>query len=464
MRAHHHEQAVTAASIQAVSFRDAERRFSRIAADPGAIWLDSGNATFERASYEIIASRPTHSARIETVAADGSYIIEGAGDDRRDIFAHIERIQRPMAPPANVDLPFYGGVLGYLGYDLNRSLERLCPAPPRPGPFPVAWLGYYPWALVQNIARRQAWLVADSPASLQAGRLWLASLDQGSPAEARFRLRSDWTATSSAKQYRQSVARIQRLILAGDCYQVNLAQHFTAAYSGNPWGAYRHLREQLPAPFSAFINTGFGCLLSHSPERFVCIDNRRISTSPIKGTRPRGETAAIDERYARELLHSAKDRAENLMIVDLLRNDLGRSCRPGSIAADKLFALESYANVHHLVSTIHGELRSDVTALGALRSAFPGGSITGAPKIRAMDIINTLEPVSRSAYCGCVFYYSNHGRLDSNIAIRSLMTDGDRVHCWGGGGIVADSNPEQEYEESLNKIAILLRALKRLNA
>jgi para-aminobenzoate synthetase component 1 len=464
MRAHHDEQENTGASIQAVAFRDPKWRFSRIAAEPGAVWLDSSKPDFARANFDIIASRPSKTSLIDSVAADGSYTIDGAGGGQRDIFARIQGLHRPMAPPRGVDLPFYGGVLGYLGYDLNRSLERLSPAPPAPGPVPLAWLGYYPWALVQNIASREAWLVADSPRSLESGRAWLAAMDEGSPLPARFHLRSEWQASTSAEQYRQSVEGIQRLILAGDCYQVNLAQHFAARYSGHPWGAYCQLRERLPAPFSAFINAGPGFLLSHSPERFVCIDDRHISTSPIKGTRPRGKSVASDARYVRELLSSTKDRAENLMIVDLLRNDLGRSCRPGSIGADSLFALESYANVHHLVSTIHGELRSDVTPLEALRSAFPGGSITGAPKIRAMDIINAYEPVSRGAYCGCVFYYSNHGRLDSNIAIRSLMTDGTRIHCWGGGGIVADSNPREEYEESLNKIALLLEALSALRA
>lgn len=465
MRATHSDQTDAVASIQAVDYRRGELRFGNIASEPGAIWLDSGNTGFSGASYEIIACKPSQEARVSSVAIDGRYTTAGdTFSDQTDIFDRIQGLQRSSMAPGSVQLPFYGGVMGYLGYDLNRSLEKLAPQPPSPGPFPAAWLGYYPWALVQDIVEQKAWLVADKPASLELAKDWLGHMDRQQPAHPEFRLQHDWLASSSPREYRQSVAKIKRLIHAGDCYQVNLAQHFKAGYRGHPWTAYRHLRQLLPAPFSAFINTGDGYLLSHSPERFLRIGNQRITTSPIKGTRPRGQSRQADARYASELLHSAKDRAENLMIVDLLRNDLGRSCVPGSISADALFALESYANVHHLVSTISGQLRSDITPLQALRSAFPGGSITGAPKIRAMDIINKLEPVSRSAYCGAVFYYSNHGQFDSNIAIRSLVADGRDIHCWGGGGIVADSDPQQEYDESLNKIEILLRALSTMNA
>ena len=462
MRATNPEQVDAAASIQTVDYHSGTERFGSIAADPGAVWLDSGSSCFSHANFEIIASEPSQIARVDSLAADGSYTIGGVAAERCDIFARIQKLHRPAIAPEMGHLPFYGGVLGYLGYDLNRSLERLIPQPPCPLTFPVAWLGYYSWALVQDIAAQQAWLVADSATSLQLAKKWLEKMDRQQPANIGFQLQGDWLASSNARQYSQSVARIQQFIHAGDCYQVNLAQHFKASYSGHPWHAYRHLRQQLPAPFSAFINTGHGCLLSHSPERFLSIANQHISTSPIKGTRPRGRTTKADTQFARELLNSAKDRAENLMIVDLLRNDLGRSCVPGSITADALFTLESYANVHHLVSTVSGKLRSDVTPLEALRSAFPGGSITGAPKIRAMDIINALEPVSRSAYCGSVFYFSNHGHFDSNIAIRSLIADGSDIHCWGGGGIVADSDPQQEYAESLNKIEILLQALSRM--
>jgi para-aminobenzoate synthetase component 1 len=451
----------------AVAYRPGEQRFDAIAAKAGAVWLDSGNTSFSRGEFEIIASQPSRQVCIE---ADGRCQSAGGEPGTEDVFSLIQQLRRVGTGAyygADSALPFHGGVLGYLGYDINRSLERIVAPAAAPGPLPLAWFGYYPWALVQNIQRQQAWLVADSEAALKTAQRYLATMDQGAAAPDQgaaaaaddFRLQQQWCATSSRQQYLDSVAIIQDFINAGDCYQVNLAQHFKAAYRGHPWHAYRRLRRRLPSPFSAFINTGDGCLLSHSPERFLRIDGRQIDTSPIKGTRARGQSAAADAALARELQQSAKDRAENLMIVDLLRNDLGKSCVAGSIVAEALFELESYANVHHLVSTISGRLRAEVSPVEALRNAFPGGSITGAPKIRAMDIINELEPVARSAYCGSVFYYSNHGRLDSNIAIRSMVADGSTMHCWGGGGIVADSVAAKEYAESLTKIDILLRAL-----
>ncbi len=443
----------------AVDYQSGEQRFGAIAAETGAVWLDSGNASFSRGEFEIIAAHPTRQARVDQINADGNYPLHSPEDGAADVFSLIQLWRRADSDNNDSPLPFHGGVLGYLGYDLNQSLERLVAAAPAAGPFPVAWLGYYPWALVQNIRQQRSWLVADSAAALATAQAQLEIMDRGSATADDFRLQQQWCASSSEQQHLDAIAIIQQLIDAGDCYQVNLAQHFQAAYRGHPWHAYRRLRQQLPSPFSAFINTGHGCLLSHSPERFIHVAGAQISTSPIKGTRPRGLSPASDAIMARDLEQSAKDRAENLMIVDLLRNDLGKSCVAGSIAADALFELESYANVHHLVSTVSGRLRADISPIDALRNAFPGGSITGAPKIRAMDIINELEPVARSAYCGSVFYYSNHGRLDSSIAIRSLVADGSNIHCWGGGGIVADSVPEREYAESLAKIEVLLRVL-----
>lgn len=437
----------------AVAYRLAALRFANIADQPGAVWLDSGDGTHHRGRWDIIASDPEQCAPMQQ---------SGASLDR-DIFALMQQWHRASAPTDGT-LPFYGGSIGYLGYDLNRSLERLVAPASDPTELPSAWIGYYGWALVQDIAARKAWLVADSPSALSRAHIALATMDaEAAPAPPAFRLRDAWQASSPQATYLAAIAQVKRYIEAGDCYQVNLAQHFSAPYEGHPWGAYLAVRQALPSPFSAYLNTGAGCLLSHSPERLLEIDQGLVTTSPIKGTRPRGKSPKQDQQLADALLESGKDKAENLMIVDLLRNDLGRSCRPGTIEVDGLFQLESYANVHHLVSTIRGTLRTDVSPPQALRNAFPGGSVTGAPKIRAMDIINSLEPVSRSAYCGSVMYYSNHGRLDSNIAIRSLVADGQSMHCWGGGGIVADSDAASEYAESLSKIELLMATLSALS-
>ena len=267
----------------------------------------------------------------------------------------------------------------------------------------------------------------------------------------------------SVEAYHKAIERIQDYIQAGDCYQVNFAQRFRAPCSGDPWVAYCALREACPTPFSGFQSLpNDGAVLSLSPERFVRVSERQVETRPIKGTRPRGVTPEEDAAHATELLASPKDRAENLMIVDLLRNDLGRSCRTGSVSVPELFSLESYPNVHHLVSSVTGTLADDKDALDLIAGSFPGGSITGAPKIRAMQIIDELEPTRRGLYCGSLVYLDVRGEMDSSIAIRSLLVKDGQVCCWGGGGIVADSQWEAEYQESLTKVRVLLQTLEGL--
>ncbi|WP_442915628.1 anthranilate synthase component I family protein [Marinobacter sp. C2H3] len=269
----------------------------------------------------------------------------------------------------------------------------------------------------------------------------------------------------SREEVEAGVQAIRRYIAAGDCYQTNLSQAFTGVFSGSPWSAFRALSESHATPYSAFLRVPGGEVLSLSPERFLRVQNGVAETSPIKGTRPRGGSPEQDRAMAEALQNSEKDRAENLMIVDLLRNDLGRRAAPGSVSVDRLFALESFPNVHHLVSHIRATLADGVSPLQLLFDAFPGGSITGAPKIRAMEIIRELEPHWRGPYCGSVFHYGLDGSLDSSIAIRTLLceTEGSEntVHCWGGGGIVADSVPGEEYEEMLTKVGGLMRFLDR---
>jgi para-aminobenzoate synthetase component 1 len=260
--------------------------------------------------------------------------------------------------------------------------------------------------------------------------------------------------------YAQRFARVRDYIARGDCYQVNLARRFSVAAVGDPWTLYRELRRRNPAPLAAYLNTPQVRVLCSSPERFLRVDGDRVETCPIKGTRRRSPVPEQDRLAREELLASAKDRAENLMIVDLLRNDLGRSCALGSIRVPSLFAVESFAGVHHLVSRITGRLAPGQDALGLLRGCFPGGSITGAPKIRAMEIIEELEGERRSVYCGSLFYLGFDGRMDSNIAIRTMIHDGRELVFWAGGGIVADSSCAGEAEE----IAVKARAMHEVTA
>jgi para-aminobenzoate synthetase component 1 len=259
--------------------------------------------------------------------------------------------------------------------------------------------------------------------------------------------------------YARGFDRIQRYIRDGDCYQVNFAQRFVARVSHDAWTLYQRMRQDNPAPYGALLEYPFGQVLSSSPEQFLGLRGGLVQTRPIKGTRPRGDSAGQDMALRAELLSSEKDRAENVMIVDLLRNDLGKVCRPGSIEVPGLFEIESFATVHHLVSTVTGRLREDSDALDLIAACFPGGSITGAPKQRAMQIIDELEPVRREVYCGSVFRLGFDGNLDSSIAIRTALLRGRELYYWAGGGIVADSDCQAEYQESLDKAAAFLRLI-----
>jgi len=262
--------------------------------------------------------------------------------------------------------------------------------------------------------------------------------------------------------YVAAVQRVRDYIYAGDIFQANFSQRFEVPLTETSWNLYQRLRTRNAAPFAAYLDFPDAIVLSASPERFLRVSGSgQVETRPIKGTRPRGLGPEHDAALGRALTESTKDRAENLMIVDLLRNDLSRVCRPGTVRVPELFALERYATVHHLVSTVVGELNEGIDALGLLRAAFPGGSITGAPKLRAMEIIAELEPSQRGVYCGSIGYWSVTGELDTNIAIRTAVARNGRVYFSAGGGIVADSEPEQEYRETLDKARGLIDALAR---
>jgi para-aminobenzoate synthetase component I len=271
-----------------------------------------------------------------------------------------------------------------------------------------------------------------------------------------FELRSSFTRAG----YLDAVSRVREYIFAGDIFQANLSQRFEVTSDESAWSFYTRLRQRNAAPFGAFLDFPEVIIVSASPERFLRVDaNRRVETRPIKGTRPRGLGPEHDAALGQALSESAKDRAENLMIVDLMRNDLSRVCAPSSVHVSELFSLEHYATVHHLVSTVVGELRPGTDAIDLLRAAFPGGSITGAPKLRAMEIIAELEPSRRGVYCGSIGYWSVTGDLDTNIAIRTAVVQDRRVYFSAGGGIVADSDPEQEYLETLDKARAMIDVL-----
>ncbi|MCC6075510.1 aminodeoxychorismate synthase component I [Pseudomonas sp. GCM10022188] len=430
---------------------DPRARFALLHQAPGACLLDGGRPHAERSRFDLFSAWPEQCLQPE------------AGEDGRTFFARCQAALAQLGraeAPAGVELPFTGGLLGYLGYDFGRRLERLPEQAADDLALPDAALGVYAWALVSDHHRQTSQLVFHPSLAAERRAALIALFDEAAaPPVEPFRLTRRFAADLEAAQYRAAIEQIQRYILAGDCYQVNYAQRFQAPCAGDPWGAYQTLRTACPTPFAGYLAVDGGAILSLSPERFIRVHGGQVETRPIKGTRPRGATPDEDRALAEELLASRKDRAENLMIVDLLRNDLGRSCRTGTVRVPELFALESYPNVHHLVSSVTGELADGLDAFDLLVGSFPGGSITGAPKIRAMQIIDELEPTRRSIYCGSLLYLDCRGEMDSSICIRTLLVRDGRASCWGGGGIVMDSDWQAEYQESLTKVRVLLETL-----
>lgn len=437
---------------------DAAAYFSAIADLPWAVWLDSGG----RGRYDILCAQPT-----VTLATYGGYteIVNVTGVQRSSADP-FDLLRQQLGEPAAAipGIPFMGGALGYWGYDLARRLFTLPPSTQDAEQLPDMMAGIYDWAVVLDHQEKTARLVSQQrdQTTVQVLPKILARLQQGGNVpRGEFKIHGRIRSNFSRAEYQSAFDTIRHYLHAGDCYQVNLAQRYTACAAGDSFPAYLELRRLSPAPYSAFLNFPHAQILCASPERFLQVRQGRVETNPIKGTRPRHNNPLEDLKIARELGQSDKDRAENLMIVDLLRNDLGKSCMSGSVQVPKLFELESFAQVHHLVSTVTGQLASGCDALALLRDCFPGGSVTGAPKQRVMQIIEQLEPHRRGVYCGAIGYVGFDGNMDSNIAIRTLVFAGGEIRFWAGGGIVADSNADAEYQETLDKAAAMLSVLQQ---
>ena len=447
----------------------AEEAFASLAALPHVLFLDSAMRHDSLGRYSFVTADPFEFLRLP---ADGS-----------DGLALLEEKLKPFAAATFADLPpFQGGAAGLLSYDLGRSLERV-PLPEFDEfEFPALAIGLYDIVLAYDHWQRRAWFVShgfpeQSPAarSMRARRrieqfklqLSNSSSVVSAPVD-RIQMRAPMfpvpghpglLSNFSAEQYLAAVARAIEYIHAGDVFQVNLAQRLLFPAHSDSRSLYMRLRERNPATFAAYFDFGAGQIISASPERFLQVKDRRVEARPIKGTRRRTARAEADLFAGDELQESEKDRAENVMIVDLLRNDLSRVCRPESVRVTQLCGLETYQYVQHLVSVVEGELEPDQTSLDLVRAAFPGGSITGAPKVRAMEIISELEPTARGPYCGGIGYLGFDGTLDINILIRTITASRGWWQFPVGGGIVAQSSPQREYEETWHKAAGLLKAL-----
>lgn len=419
-------------------------------AEAGFIWLDSANEEARTQGFSLVSCRPSETR-----------VHHCAGESAATFLDKWNQSYKEYANPQKVALPFTGGWLGALYYDFGEELMGIQQCELSAKSSPTAYAAYHPWAvLFDHSSDRVFWVDDGRPLDHFADDLKQSLLAR--PTQFNFPASLPveplkWNKIEATQAYHDNIERILQYLLSGDSYQVNFAQPFETKLRDSAWSRYLTLRSDNAAPFGAcLLQTAIDDILCFSPELFIRADQGRLVTQPIKGTTPRDNDPMMDQRLAQALSESHKNRAENVMIVDLLRNDLGRVCSPGSIRVNALCKLHSYASVHHLVSEVEGTLTPGMTPIDAIKATFPGGSITGAPKKRSMEIIRELETLPRGIYCGSIFALSNNGNFTSNIAIRTISVNRDRARVWGGGGIVADSKAEEEYQETLDKLSKIL--------
>jgi para-aminobenzoate synthetase component 1 len=442
--------------------------FSRFLEAPYPALLDSALATPGAGGFSYLTADPfaviTSKGRRVRIESEA-----GLDEVETDPFDALQALLNQHAVPVIEGLPpFQGGAVGYLAYEMAHHLESLPRGAVDDLGMPEMAMALYDWVIARDHATGETWAVS-------------TGLPERDEAKARHRLR--WMRETLAKEppapnpeaarpgaqmlssgftrdgYIEAVDTIKRYIGAGDVYQVNISQRLEAHYPGEPWALYQRLRRLNPAPFAAYLQYPDSAVLSASPEMFLSAAGGRVQSRPMKGTRPRGADEAGDLRLRLELRSSGKDLAENVMIVDVLRNDLGKVCVPGSIEVPDLFTIEAYPTVFQMVSTVGGRLVPGVDSVDVLKASFPGGSVTGAPKIRAMEIIDEIEPTQRGVYCGAIGYLGFGGAMLTSVPIRILVVKGEKAYVQVGGGVVADSDPEAEYEETLHKARGSLQAL-----
>ncbi|MCR9191694.1 MAG: aminodeoxychorismate synthase component I [Gammaproteobacteria bacterium] len=449
--------------VKTMAYQDPALVLQCFADQDWVCFFDSAKSLDELGTFSFIVFNP-----IVKLVADAQ------GQD--DPFAALQsQLARYSLPKLSHLPPFQGGAAGYFSYDLLRHVENVPQHRADLMKTPDMMIGIYDTVIAFDHQAKAAWIIshglseqgvtpcqkiAEDKCDFIFSRLNAAIFDR---ALKKWPLLSVDAIQSNFAQeaYQQMVQKVIDYIYAGDIFQANVSQCFTAALPDElgPLDLYLKLRTKNPAPFAAFLDFGAVAIASASPERFLKSRTNIVETRPIKGTRPRSKDANQDQQLADALMHSDKDQAENTMITDLMRNDLSRVCADHSVVVKKLCGLETYETVHHLVSVIEGTLKPEYGAIDLLRATFPGGSITGAPKVRAMEIIADLEPTARGPYCGSIGYIGFDGDMDTSILIRTFVIKGKTVTFQAGGGIVADSVPEEEYQETLTKADSLLRVL-----
>lgn len=462
--------------IQEIPYYDSVTVFSLFAEEQGVIFLDSAH----HEGYSFIAIDP-----FLTLSSKNGEIKLATDTIYGDPFSVLQKQLREFPLEAHPEFPpFQGGAAGYFAYDLCQHLEKLPRHKTDDLQFPDLMLGFYDLVIAFDHQKKMAWIFSSgypeqNPVSRKKRanlrcRVLLDKLNTSLPllkkpllanqisSSNRITVKSNFT----PENYQQMVQQVIDYIYAGDIFQANVSQRFSTPLPEtlSPFSLYKNLREINPAPFAAYLNFFDTIIASASPERFLKLTAHGVvETCPIKGTRPRGNTPHQDYDFQQELLNSSKDLAENTMIVDLMRNDLSRVCCDHSVLVTQLCTLGSYATVHHLVSSIIGKLLPNYDAVDLIRATFPGGSITGAPKIRAMEIIAKLEPTVRGPYCGSIGYIGFDGCMDLSIIIRTYAIKDNCITFQAGGGIVADSNPQDEYQETLIKAAALHKTLRTVS-
>ncbi|MGB6977173.1 MAG: aminodeoxychorismate synthase component I [Gammaproteobacteria bacterium] len=458
--------------VYEIAYLAPQQLFTLFAHEPYAVLLESAQFHSSLGRYSFIAVAP-----FATLVSKKDQVTYQNASQQMHPFRVLEQHLTQYKLRTWPELPpFQGGMIGYLAYDLCRYLEKI-PAQTDEFDFPEMQLGCYDLVLGFDHVQQRTWLFSsglpeNNPKQRQnraqiRGQWLLQKLKKIPTATISNAVCSIQTITAnfSEQTYCNVVQQALRFIEAGDIFQVNLSQRFTTVLpeSLTPFELYCRLSQLNSAPFASYLNFGTTKLASASPERFLRLNNGHVETRPIKGTSPRETSAQHDHELAQQLVTNEKERAENIMIVDLLRNDLSRVCRATSVQVPQLCTIESYATVHHLVSVIEGQLRKDCNALSLLQATWPGGSISGVPKVRAMEIIAELEPTARGPYCGCIGYWGYDGNMDTAITIRTFAIKNNQVIYQAGGGITAASNPVAEYQETLLKARALQCALTEIS-
>ncbi len=468
-------------TIDYIPSQDKYQCFEQLLKQDWSILLDSGEVMPQERNtssesykrYDILVNRPSveatfidHTLRINRNNKITEIQTKHPLIDLRELLQHYQNELKSSAEL--VDIPFKGGLLGYLSYDFGKEFlsshanntageQKAIDDLKIPG----LKMGLYQWALITDhklkTTRIYNFGLSEADWITQIS-LVKSSINQPVTGESNYHI-DTFSADQTYQQYSSSFNKIKTYIASGDCYQINYAQRFQTTYQGEIYSIYKTLAMTNNSPFSCFMRFKELQILSLSPERFIAVEGSRVITQPIKGTLPRKLDPSEDKQQGEKLVNSTKDRAENLMIVDLLRNDLSRTASTNSVKVTELFGHYRFESVHHLISTVESELAPQFDIFDLLQTTLPGGSITGAPKIRAMQIIDELEPVKRGIYCGIIGYIDFSGKMDSNICIRTLVAKDNRLYCWAGGGLVEDSNLDSEYQETYDKLNKILPVL-----